>query len=38
MLSEIGFSLVEGTSLGHGYADGVKLEQELHPLILGQKS
>ena len=38
MLSEIGFSLLECTQLGHGFKEGVKSEQEVHPLILGQKS
>jgi cyclopropane fatty-acyl-phospholipid synthase-like methyltransferase len=37
MLSEIGFSLLESTRLGHGYKEGVKSEQETHPLILAQK-
>jgi cyclopropane fatty-acyl-phospholipid synthase-like methyltransferase len=37
MLSEIGFSVLEGTQLGHGYKEGVKSEQEVHPLMFSQK-
>jgi SAM-dependent methyltransferase len=37
MLLEIGFSLLKGARLGHGFKKGVKSDQEVHPLILGQK-
>jgi SAM-dependent methyltransferase len=37
ILLEIGFCLLEGSQLGHGFKEGVKSDQEVHPLILGQK-
>ena len=37
MRARLGFTIVEETSIGHGYRSGIKDEPEVHPLILAQK-
>lgn len=38
ILSTLGFGIIDDARLGHGFMDGVKDEQESHPLIFAQKN
>jgi ubiquinone/menaquinone biosynthesis C-methylase UbiE len=38
MLTDLGFSILIDTRLGHGYKNGLKQAPEVHPLIFAQKT